>query len=79
LGVVDWLKAWRVWLTIHAFRPRVVEHRYGGAEGQVRVRSLTIDGIADRFGMPDIVFLDVEGAECMALGRASVFLFASRL
>jgi hypothetical protein len=29
LGVVDWLKAWRVWLTIHAFRPRVVEHRYG--------------------------------------------------
>jgi FkbM family methyltransferase len=192
LGVIDWLKAWRVWLTIHAFRPRVVEHRYGdsalrvyladpvaqkwydrdwsdlpeiaalrtarlregalvfdigahqgvvalllarevgptgkvvavepnphnhavamrnrdlngmpwvefvqaaiserpgevvfnrdlngqlddgtGAQGQVRVRSLTIDGIAEAFGMPDVVFLDVEGAECMALDGASAVL-----
>lgn len=29
LGVVDWLKSWRVWLTIRVFRARVVEHRYG--------------------------------------------------
>jgi len=194
LAVVDWLQAWHMWLIVHAFRPRVVEHRYGdcvlnvsladpvslewydhdwseadmpeiaalrtsrlregalvfdigahqgvvalmlarevgptgkvvaiepnphnhavamrnrdlngmpwvefvqaaisdrlgevvlnrefngqlddgtGAEGQVRVRSLTIDGIAERFGMPDVVFLDVEGAECMALGGASAVL-----
>jgi FkbM family methyltransferase len=194
LAVFDWLKACRVWVTIHAFRPKVVEHRYGdsdlrvyladpvaqawydrdwseadmpdiaalrtarlregalvfdigahqgvvalmlarevgptgrviavepnhhnygvairnrdlnsmpwiefvqaaisqrpgevvfnrefngqlddgtGAEGQVRVRSLTIDGLAECFGMPDVVFLDIEGAECMALGGASALL-----
>lgn len=194
LGVVDWLKAWRVWLTIHAFRPRMVEHRYGdsvlrvyladpvaqawydhdwseadmpeiaalrtsrlregalvfdigahqgvvalmlarevgptgkvvaiesnphnhavamrnrdlngmpwvelvqaaisdrlgdvvlnrefngqlddgtGIGGQVRTQSLTIDGLAERFGMPDVIFLDVEGAECMALAGASTVL-----
>jgi FkbM family methyltransferase len=196
LAVFDWLKACRVWLTIHAFRPRVVEHRYGdsdlrvyladpvaqawydrdwseadmldiaalrtarlregalvfdigahqgvvalmlarevgptgrvvaiepnphnhavairnrdlnsmpwiefvqaaisqrpgevvfnrefngqlddgtGAEGQVGVRSLTIDGLVERYGMPDVVFLDIEGAECMALGGASAVLAA---
>jgi FkbM family methyltransferase len=45
-----------------------------GAEGRVRVRSLTIDGLAERFGMPDVVFLDVEGAECMALAGATAVL-----
>jgi FkbM family methyltransferase len=194
LAVVDWLQAWHMWLIVHAFRPRVVEHRYGdcvlnvsladpvslewydhdwseaempdiaalrtsrlrkgarvfdigahqgvialmlahevgpsgkvvaiepnphnfmvavrnrglndtpwvelvqaaisdrsgeimfnrrlngqlddgtGVGGQMRIQSLTIDGLAERFGMPDVVFLDVEGAECMALEGASAVL-----
>jgi len=194
LAVVDWLQAWHMWLIVHAFRPRVVEHRYGdcvlkvsladpvslewydhdwseaempdiaalrtsrlrkgamvfdigahqgvvalmlahevgptgkvvaiepnphnfmvavrnrglndmpwvelvqaaisdrpgeimfnrrlngqlddgtGVGGQMHIQSVTIDGLAERFGMPDVVFLDVEGAECMALAGASAAL-----
>lgn len=40
-------------------------------QGQVVVPSVTLDELADRFGMPDVVFLDVEGAECLALSSAS--------
>ena len=34
-----------------------------GAGGQLSVESVTIDSLADRFGLPDVVFMDVEGAE----------------
>jgi FkbM family methyltransferase len=194
LAVVDWLQEWHMWLIVHAFRPRMVEHRYGdcvlkvsladpvsvewydhdwsetempditairtsrlrkgalvfdigahqgvialmlahevgptgkvvaiepnphnfmvavrnrglndmpwvelvqaaisdrpgeimfnrrlngqlddgtGVGGRMRIQSVTIDGLAERFGMPDVVFLDVEGAECMALAGASAVL-----
>lgn len=36
------------------------------AFGNVEVRAVTIDSLAERFGMPDIVFVDIEGYE----GRA---------
>jgi FkbM family methyltransferase len=42
-----------------------------GAGGRLLVEAVTIDGLADRFGLPDVVFLDIEGAECLALSGAS--------
>jgi len=42
-----------------------------GDQGELVVPTLTIDELAERFGMPDVVFLDVEGAECLALSSAS--------
>lgn len=39
--------------------------------GQVTVDSVTIDTLAARHGKPDVVFLDVEGAEVMALTGAN--------
>ncbi|MCE9529874.1 MAG: FkbM family methyltransferase [Planctomycetes bacterium] len=42
-----------------------------GSWGKFEVESMTIDDLADRFGLPDVVFVDVEGAECMALAGAS--------
>ena len=41
-----------------------------GARGQFDVDSTTIDALAIRFGMPDLVFIDVEGAEHLALEGA---------
>ncbi len=41
-----------------------------GAGGRLEVESVTIDGLARRFGMPDVVFIDVEGAEFLALAGA---------
>jgi FkbM family methyltransferase len=41
-----------------------------GAWGRQRVDCITLDSLAERFGMPDVVFLDVEGAECLALSGA---------
>jgi FkbM family methyltransferase len=41
-----------------------------GTAGRLTVEAVTIDGLADRFGVPDAVFLDVEGAECLALAGA---------
>jgi FkbM family methyltransferase len=38
-----------------------------GSTGRVSVDAITLDGLAERFGPPDVVFLDVEGAECLAL------------
>lgn len=38
-----------------------------GACGRVLVDAVTLDGLADNFGQPDVVFLDVEGAEELAL------------
>lgn len=42
-----------------------------GAGRRIRVESVTIDSLADRFGIPDVVFIDVEGAEFLALAGAS--------
>jgi len=38
-----------------------------GAVGRVHVEAVTLDGLAERFGLPDVVFLDIEGAEYLAL------------
>ena len=40
-----------------------------GAGGRMTVRAITLDNIADEFGLPDVVMIDVEGAECMVLSR----------
>ncbi len=42
-----------------------------GAAGRVSVNAVTLDGLAERFGLPDVVFLDVEGAEWLALSGGS--------
>jgi FkbM family methyltransferase len=41
-----------------------------GALGTTVVQAVTLDGLADQFGFPDVVFLDIEGAECLALSGA---------
>jgi FkbM family methyltransferase len=41
---------------------------YGGV---IEVSAVTIDGLSERYGAPDVVFLDVEGFECRALAGAS--------
>jgi FkbM family methyltransferase len=41
------------------------------ATGNVTVPAVTIDGLAERYGTPDVVFIDVEGYEEQALRGAS--------
>ena len=41
-----------------------------GTGGRMTVTSTTLDELAERFGMPDVVVIDVEGAECLALSKA---------
>src|SRR5215831_18416703 len=41
-----------------------------GAWGRLSVEAITIDRLADRFGLPNVVFIDVEGAEFLALAGA---------
>jgi FkbM family methyltransferase len=41
-----------------------------GEWGRIEVDAVTIDELARRFGRPDVVFLDVEGAEARALRGA---------
>jgi FkbM family methyltransferase len=44
-----------------------------GAGGRITVDALTIDELANRYGTPDVLFIDVEGCECRALtGSSSV-------
>jgi FkbM family methyltransferase len=38
-----------------------------GAGGRMSVASVTLDELAQRYGMPAFVMIDVEGAECMVL------------
>jgi FkbM family methyltransferase len=45
----------------------VVKH---GRVGLSRVRSLSVDGLAERYGRPDVVFVDVEGFEHEVLSGA---------
>lgn len=42
-----------------------------GRAGRTEVEAITIDALTERYGIPDLVFLDVEGAEQMALAGAS--------
>jgi FkbM family methyltransferase len=49
-----------------------------GSAGRVRVEGITLDRMAERFGMPGVVFLDVEGAEGMALSGGTCVLDAVR-
>lgn len=42
----------------------------GGRSGKVEVDAVTVDGLADRFGAPDVVFIDVEGYEARVLAGA---------
>ncbi len=45
-----------------------------GARGVIEVDSISIDDLVMRYGHPDVVFMDIEGAECLALaGGASLF------
>lgn len=39
--------------------------------GDMRVRSVSVDGLAEEYGDPDVVFIDVEGYEYEALRGAS--------
>lgn len=48
-----------------------------GRAGRIEVDAVTIDELAARFGFPDVVFLDVEGAECLALAGATQVLAKS--
>ena len=41
-----------------------------GAGGRMTVVSTTVDELAARFGMPDLVMIDAEGAECLILAGA---------
>ncbi|HKY33556.1 MAG TPA: FkbM family methyltransferase [Candidatus Polarisedimenticolia bacterium] len=45
-----------------------------GARGRLAVEAITLDQLAERFGPPDVVFLDIEGAECLALSGAPLVL-----
>ncbi|HET6372392.1 MAG TPA: FkbM family methyltransferase [Candidatus Polarisedimenticolia bacterium] len=47
-----------------------------GAGGRMKVAAVTIDELADRYGLPDVIFLDVEGAECRALAGGRQALLA---
>ncbi|MGC3968244.1 MAG: FkbM family methyltransferase [Pirellulales bacterium] len=42
-----------------------------GSWGRQSVPAMTVDSLAQRYGQPDVVFIDVEGAECLALQGAS--------
>lgn len=46
----------------------------GNAGGQVSVSSITIDRLAKLYGVPAVLFLDVEGFECQALRGAEATL-----
>jgi FkbM family methyltransferase len=41
-----------------------------GDWGRIEVPAVTIDGLAEKHGQPDMLFLDVEGVECQALNGA---------
>jgi FkbM family methyltransferase len=42
-----------------------------GAQGRITVVSATLDDLAETYGIPALVFVDVEGAECMVLEKGA--------
>ncbi len=48
-----------------------------GAGGVFTVDALTIDQLAERYGFPDVIFLDIEGAELLAIEGAERVLATS--
>ena len=42
----------------------------GGRTGKIEVAAVTVDGLADRSGAPDVIFIDVEGYEAQVLAGA---------
>jgi FkbM family methyltransferase len=42
-----------------------------GSWGRVEVRAVTVDELTREFGVPDVLFIDVEGFECEALRGAT--------
>ena len=42
-----------------------------GAGGRLAVASTTLDALAERYGMPSFVMIDVEGAECLVLAHGA--------
>lgn len=40
-----------------------------GANGRMAVPGITLDGMAEQFGIPNVVMIDVEGAECLVLSE----------
>jgi FkbM family methyltransferase len=47
-----------------------------GAWGRQAIAATTIDRLAETYGFPSIVFIDIEGAECLALAGATKVLAA---
>jgi FkbM family methyltransferase len=45
--------------------------RGGNEWGRVQVPAVTIDELTDRYGLPDLLFVDIEGFECQALRGAA--------
>lgn len=45
-----------------------------GARGQVTVPSRTVDDLAEEYGQPNLIFVDVEGYECEVLSGAATAL-----
>ena len=45
-----------------------------GAHGQVSVSSRAVDDLAEEYGQPDLIFVDVEGYECEVLSGAGTAL-----
>ena len=45
-----------------------------GAGGRMEVESITLDALAERYGMPSFVMIDVEGAECLVLAAGAQVL-----
>jgi FkbM family methyltransferase len=46
----------------------------GGGWGSHEVTALTVDGLAERYGAPDVLMIDVEGFECHVLRGATATL-----
>jgi FkbM family methyltransferase len=42
-----------------------------GARGRMAVQAITLDKLAETYGLPDVVLIDIEGAECLALSGGS--------
>jgi len=49
-------------------------HDHGVSRGHIRVPTTTLDALLDRFPAPDLLKIDIEGAEALALDGASRLL-----